>query len=82
MGLKKCNFSVKHNPKRSRGQSVEQQNAKLVRMFIKKFKESGIVKELRDKRYPVTRGMKRRRKKSAGKRRAQKNNRNQGFFIL
>ena len=76
MGLKKCNFSVKHNPKRSRGQSVEQQNAKLVRMFIKKFKESGIVKELRDKRYPVTRGMKRRRKKSAGKRRAQKNNRN------
>ena len=76
MGLKKCNFSVKHNPKRSRGQSIEQQNAKLVRIFIKKFKESGIVKELRDKRYPVTRGMKRRRKKSAGKRRAQKNNRN------
>ena len=76
MGLKKCNFSVKHNQKRTKGQSVEQQNAKLVRIFLKKFKDSGIVKELRDRRYPITKGMKRRQKKAAGKRRAQKNKRN------
>ena len=75
MGLKKCNFSVKANPRKAKGTTTEQ-NAKLVRIFLKKFKNSGIAKELRDKRYPVTRGMKRRRKIAAGKRRAQKNKRN------
>ena len=40
----KCNFSVKAKP-RQRG-SVEEQNAKLVRIFLKKFKKSGIVQEL------------------------------------
>jgi len=74
MGLKKCNFSVKANPRKAKG-TVSEQNAKLVKIFMKKYKNSGIVKELRDKRYPVTRGMKRRRKIAAGKRRAQKNKR-------
>jgi len=72
MSLKKCNISVKLNPKKSRG-SVQEQNEKLIRIFNKKFKRSGIVKELRDKAYPLTRGMKRRRKIAAGKRRAKKN---------
>lgn len=74
MGLRKHNFSVKHNPRKARG-SIAEQNAKLVRIFMKKFKESGIVKELKDKSYPLTKGMKRRRKIAAGKRRAQKNKR-------
>ena len=66
----KCNFSVKAKP-RQRG-SVEEQNSKLVRIFLKKFKKSGIVQELRKKEYPITRGMKRRQKKHLGRRRAQK----------
>lgn len=53
--------------------TVQEQNEKLIRIFNKKFKRSGIVKELRDKAYPLTRGMKRRRKIAAGKRRAKKN---------
>lgn len=69
--MKKFNFSVK--AKRSNRGSVQEQNDKLIRAFNKKFKKSGIAKELRDKRFPVTRGMKRRAKIKAGKRRAQKN---------
>ncbi len=70
----KCNFSVRQKPK-AKG-SIQEQNEKLIKIFNRKFKKSGITKELRDKRYPVTRGMKRRAKKKAGKRRAQKNNAN------
>ena len=67
---KKCNLSVKINP-RQKG-SVEEQNAKLVRIFLKKFKKSGIIQDLRKKEYPMTKGMKNRQKKHLGKRRAQK----------
>lgn len=69
---KKYNISVRHNPKKARG-SVQEQNDRLIRIFNKKFKKSGIVKELRDKAYPLTRGMKKRKKVAAGKRRAKKN---------
>ena len=69
---KKCNFSVRFNPRKAKG-TVQEQNEKLIRIFNKKFKRSGIVKELRDKQYPLTRGMKRRKKIAAGKRRAKKN---------
>ena len=37
MGLKKCNFSVKANPRKAKGTTSEQ-NAKLVKIFMKKFK--------------------------------------------
>tara|TARA_R110001592_G_scaffold188358_6_gene433597 strand:+ start:19513 stop:19734 length:222 start_codon:yes stop_codon:yes gene_type:complete len=67
----KCNFSVRLK-KNTKG-SIEEQNSKLIKIFNKKFKKSGILKELRDKRFPVTRGMKKRAKKKAGKRRAEKN---------
>jgi ribosomal protein S21 len=70
--MKKCNFSVKLNPKKAKG-SIADQNAKLIKIFNRKFKKSGIVKELRNKRFPITRGMKRRKKIATGKRRAQKN---------
>ena len=69
---KKYNFSVKSNPRKAKG-SIQEQNEKLIRIFNKKFKRSGIVKELRDKMYPLTRGMKKRKKIAAGKRRAKKN---------
>lgn len=67
---KKCNISVKPKP-RERG-SVEEQNTRLIRIFLKKFKKSGIIQDLRKKEYPVTKGMKNRQKKHLGKRRAQK----------
>ena len=66
----KHNFSVKAKHKQ-RG-SIEEQNSKLIRIFIKKFKKSGIVQDIRKKEYPITKGMKNRRKKHLGKRRAQK----------
>jgi ribosomal protein S21 len=68
---KGCNFSVKLHPKANK-QSTEVNNARLVKKFIKKFKESGIVRELRNRQYPITRGQKARMKKQAGKRRAAK----------
>jgi len=71
---KKCNFSVR--PKGRPKGTIQEQNERLVKIFNRKFKKSGITKELRDKRYPVTRGMKRRAKIKAGKRRAQKNKSN------
>jgi len=72
---KKCNFSVRLK-KNKKNLSIQEQNERLVKIFNRKFKKSGITKELRDKRYPVTRGMKRRAKKKAGIRRAQKNKSN------
>ena len=74
MSLKKYNFSVKLHPKNKKG-TIQEQNDRLIRAFNRKFKKSGIIKELRDKAYPMTRGMKKRKKVAAGKRRAQKNRR-------
>jgi len=71
---KGCNFSVKRNPKLKGKKSEEEQNNILVKKFLRKWKQSGIQKELRDKSYPQTRGMKARKKRYLGKRR---NNRNQ-----
>ena len=72
MSLRKHNFSVKLNPRKSKG-TIQEQNDRLIRAFNRKFKKSGIVKELRDKAYPMTRGMKKRKKLAAAKRRAKKN---------
>jgi len=66
---KGCNFSVKTNPRHSGKKSIEEQNAILVKRFLKKWKESGILKELKEKSYPQTKGMKARKKRYLGKRR-------------
>ena len=71
---KGCNFSVKANPRLKGKKTTEEQNQILVKKFMKKWKLSGILKTLRDKSYPQTRGMKERKKRYLGKRR---NNRKQ-----
>ena len=63
------NFSVKRNPRLAGKKSDEEQNMILVKKFMKKWKRSGILKELKDKSYPQTRGMKARKKRYLGKRR-------------
>ena len=65
----KFNFGVKLNPKMSGKKSVEETNQLLIKKFLRKWKQSGILKELRDRREPVTRGQKARKKRYLGKRR-------------
>ena len=67
--MSKFNFQVKANPK-AKDQSVEGQ--KLIKKFLQKWKKSGLLKEIRDRQYPLTRGQKARKKKMAGRRRAEK----------
>ena len=69
------NFSVKLHPKAKKN-SVEINNARLIKRFMKKFKDSGLVKELRERQAPMTKGQKNRLKKHIGKRRAQKASQN------
>jgi len=66
---KGCNFQVKRNPKLKGKKSEEEQNMILLKKFLKKWKLSGILKELKEKSYPQTRGMKERKKRYLGKRR-------------
>ena len=68
------NFSVKRNPRLAGKKTDEEQNAILVKKFLKKWKLSGILREIKEKSYPQTRGMKARKKRYLGKRR---NNRKQ-----
>ena len=68
------NFSVKRNPKLAGKKSNDEQNLILIKKFLKKWKRSGILKEIKEKSYPQTRGMKERKKRYLGKRR---NNRKQ-----
>ena len=70
---KACNFVVKVDKKLAQ-KPAEVQNDILIKRFMRKFKKSGIVRELREKSYPQTRGMKARKKRYLGKRR---NNRKQ-----
>ena len=65
----KYNFGVKLNPKLASKKSVEENNHILLKKFLRKWKQSGILKELRDRREPVTRGQKERKKRYLGKRR-------------
>lgn len=67
-----CNFHVKTNPKLA-GKPVEIQNDIMIKKFVRKWKKSGILKDLKEKSFPQTRGMKVRKKRYLGKRR---NNRN------
>ena len=66
---KGCNFSVKTNPRHVGKKSIEEQNAILIKRFLRKWKQSGILKELKEKSYPQTKGMKERKKRYLGKRR-------------
>ena len=63
------NFSVKRNPRLAGKKSDEEQNMILIKKFLRKWKQSGILKEIKDKSYPQTRGMKERKKRYLGKRR-------------
>ena len=69
-----CNFVVKRNPNLAKKKTDEEQNAILLKRFLKKWKQSGILKEIKERSYPQTRGMKERKKRYLGKRR---NNRKQ-----
>ena len=66
--MKKSNVTVKLNKKLA-NKDVEVANNILVKQFNRKFKKSGIIKELRDRRFPVTKGEKRRLKKKIGRKR-------------
>ena len=66
---KACNFSVKRNPRLAGKKSEEEQNMILIKKFMKKWKLSGILREIKEKSYPQTRGMKARKKRYLGKRR-------------
>jgi len=68
--MSKFNFKVKL--KKSNGSS-SRDNETLVKNFIRKFKKSGIVKELKKKQYPISKGQRKRLKKYLGKKRHQKN---------
>ena len=46
---KSCNFSVKRNPKLKGKKTEDEQNNILIKKFLRKWKQSGIQKELRDK---------------------------------
>lgn len=65
----KFNFQVKANPK-SKDANIE--NQKLLKQFLQKWKKSGLLKEIRDRQYPITKGQKARKKKMAGKRRVER----------
>jgi len=66
---KGCNFSVKRNARLAGKKSEEEQNNILIKKFLRKWKQSGILKEIKEKSYPQTRGMKARKKRYLGKRR-------------
>jgi hypothetical protein len=66
--MSKFNFSVKAN---TNIKDTQSENMKLVKRFMRKWKNSGIQKDLRDKTFPITRGEKVRRKKKAGIKRMQ-----------
>ena len=66
------NFGVKLNRRLSDKKSVSECNEILIKRFVKKFKRSGILKELRNKREPITRGQKERQKRWVGKKRQRK----------
>ena len=65
------NFQVKAQSK-PKSSNVELENGKLLRKFLQKWKKSGILKELRDRQYPITKGQKNRLKKRAAISRSKK----------
>ena len=68
----KFNFQVKASSRSSRSGDMQSENPKLIRKFLQKWKKSGILKEIRDREFPTTKGQKARLKKRAGIRRSKK----------
>ncbi len=71
MARKGYNFGVKVRPSKKQ-RTVEEENSTLVSAFMKKWKKSGILKEIKERAYPVTKGQRERKKRYLGKRRANK----------
>ena len=67
--MKKCNITVRLSKKLAGNKSIEECNSILIKQFSRKFKKSGIIKELRDRRFPITKGEKNRLKKKIGRKR-------------
>ena len=65
--MNKFNFQVRANTKNRDSQS---ENQKLVKRFMRKWKNSGMLRELKDRQFAKTKGQKRRQKKAAAKRRS------------
>ena len=66
--MSKYNFQVRVSPKKQ-SKDTQVENDKLVKRFLRKWKKSGILRELKEKSVPITAGQKARRKKYLGKRR-------------
>jgi len=67
--MSKFNFQVKANPK---NRDASSENQKLLKRFIRKWKNSGMLREIKEREYARTKGQKRRQKRAAAKRRAAK----------
>ena len=67
--MSKFNFQVKANPK---NRDVSSENQKLLKRFIRKWKNSGMLREIKEREYARTKGQKRRQKRAAAKRRSAK----------
>ena len=67
---KTYNFEVRLNENKK---ILGSKNEIMIKKFIRKWKKSGILREIKEKSYPVTKGMKKRKKKYNGKRRGNKN---------
>lgn len=73
MSRKGYNFGVKSRPSKKR-RTVEEANNALISAFMKKWKKSGILKDIKERAAPITKGQRERRKRYLGKRRAAKKN--------
>ena len=67
--MSKFNFQVKANPK---NRDASSENQKLLKRFIRKWKNSGMLREIKEREYARTKGQKRRQKRAAAKRRSAK----------
>tara|TARA_B100000700_G_C14676969_1_gene683536 strand:+ start:183 stop:401 length:219 start_codon:yes stop_codon:yes gene_type:complete len=65
--MKRCNFVVKARPNSKK--SVQEENSILIKKFMSKWKKSGLLKEIKNRQFPMTRGQKARQKKNIGARR-------------
>ncbi len=67
--MSKFNFQVRANP---RNKDTQTENQKLVKKFLRKWKNSGMLREIKDREYAKTKGQKKRQKRAAAKRRSVK----------
>ena len=67
--MSKFNFQVKANPK---NRDAASENQKLLKRFIRKWKNSGMLREIKDREFARTKGQKKRQKRAAAIRRSAK----------